>query len=50
MKNLKNFDSSQNLNLRQSLYNEDFVKIVNSLSDSIKEFYKVSKNINQNEN
>jgi hypothetical protein len=35
-----------NLNSNEYYLNEDFVKYINNLSDSIKEYHKVSKNIN----
>ena len=37
-----------NLNLNEDFLNHDFVKYINTLSDSIKEYYEVSKNTNQN--
>ena len=33
-----------NLNLNDYFLKDDFVKYINSLSDSIKEYYKLSKN------
>jgi len=36
------------LNLNEDFLKDDFVKYINTLSDSIKEYYKVSKNTNQN--
>ena len=41
-------NSKMNLNLNEDYLNDDFVKYINTLSDSIKEYYKVSKNTNQN--
>ena len=40
---------SQIINLEESIYNDEFVKLINTLLDSIKEYYKVSKNITKNE-
>ena len=35
-----------NLNLNEDFLNEKFVKYINNLSDSIKEYYKLSTNNN----
>ena len=40
---------SQIFNLEESIYNDKFVNLINTLLDSIKEYYKVSKNIIKNE-
>ena len=40
---------SQIINLDESIYGNEFVKLINTLLDSIKEYYKVSKNITKNE-
>ena len=40
--------NKMNLNLNYDFLNDDFVKYLNTLSDSIMEYYKVSKNTNQN--
>ena len=37
-----------NLDVNEDFLNDDFVKNINTLSDSIKEYYKVTKNTNQN--
>ena len=40
--------NKMNLDLNEDFLNDDFVKNINTLSDSIKEYYKVTKNTNQN--
>ena len=35
--------------MKEALYEGEFIKLINTLFDSIKEFYKVSKNISRNE-
>ena len=40
---------SQIFNLEDSIFSDEFVKLINTLLDSIKEYYKVSKNITKNE-
>ena len=38
------------INSHDIILNEEFIGLINTLSDSIKEFYKVSKNVNKNKN
>ena len=38
--------NKMNLNLNEDFLNEKFVKYINNLSDSIKEYYKLSTNNN----
>jgi len=40
--------NKMNLNLNEDFLNDDFIKYINALSESIKEYYKVTKNTNQN--
>jgi len=40
----------QNLKLNDAVINDEFVNYINTLSDSIREYYKVSKNITKNKN
>lgn len=49
MKEDKGNGYSQIFNLEDTLFSDEFVKLINTLLDSIKEYYKVSKNITKNE-
>ena len=49
--NIQNSKSlNSNKNSSDAVFNEEFIGLINTLSDSIKEFYKVSKNVNKNKN
>ena len=48
IQNSKSLNSNKNSN--DAVFNEEFIGLINTLSDSIKEFYKVSKNVNKNKN
>ena len=48
IQNSKTLNSNKNSN--DAISNEEFIGLINTLSDSIKEFYKVSKNVNKNKN
>ena len=50
MKTQSNESNSNKLGFNEIIFNQDFVSYINTLSDSIKEFYKVSKNVNKNKN
>ena len=50
MKTESNVSNFQKMNFKGILLNEEFIGYINTLSDSIKEFYKVSKNVNKNKN
>ena len=48
IQNSKTLNSNKNSN--DAISNEEFIGLINTLSDSIKEFYKVSKNVNKTKN
>ena len=48
IQNCKTLNSNKNSN--DAISNEEFIALINTLSDSIKEFYKVSKNVNKTKN
>ena len=48
IQNSKTLNSNKNSN--DAISNEEFIGLINTLSDLIKEFYKVSKNVNKNKN
>ena len=50
MKTESNVSNFQKSNFKGILLNDEFIGYINTLSDSIKEFYKVSKNVNKNKN
>ena len=41
---------SQTIPVKEIMLNDEFIVYINTLSDSIKEFYKVSNNVNKNKN
>ena len=45
-----NASTSQKSNNVELIFNDNFINYINILSDSIKEFYKVSKNVSKNKN
>ena len=46
--NIEQLYNKMNLNSNEDFLNDDFIKYINALSESIKEYYKVTKNTNQN--
>ena len=50
MKTEPNALNLKKMNSHDIIFNEEFVGLINTFSDSIKEFYKVSKNVNKNKN
>ena len=46
--NFEQLYNKMNLNSNEDFLNDDFIKYINALSESIKEYYKVTKNTNQN--
>ena len=46
----ESYANSQSVYLNETVLNDEFIGLINILSDSIKEFYKVSKNVNKNKN
>lgn len=48
MKTLSNEKLEKYYSTKEIVFNEDFISYINSLSESIKEFYKVTKNVNKN--
>ena len=50
MNNEENKNKSNKLNINKNSLSSEFINYINTLSDSIKEYHKVSKNTNQNKN
>ena len=48
VEDIDKISNKMNLNLNEDFLNDDFIKYINALSESIKEYYKVTKNTNQN--
>ena len=46
----RNMKSETKISINEVIFNDEFIEYINTLSDSIKEFYKVSKNVNKNKN
>ena len=50
MKTEPNIGSSKKVMTSKTLINDALIEYINTLSDSIREYYKVSKNVNKNKN
>ena len=50
MKTEPSQNNSKKININNSIKDDGFINLINILSDSIKEYYKVTKNANKNEN
>ena len=50
MKTEPSQNNSKKVNLNNSIKDDGFINLINILSDSIREYYKVTKNANKNEN
>ena len=50
MKTEPSQNNSKKININNSKKDDGFINLINILSDSIKEYYKVTKNANKNEN
>ena len=48
MKTEPNSKNVKKIQFNDVFFNDEFITYINTLSDSIKEFHKVSKNVNKN--